>query len=258
MLTFSSDLLQGWVVASLIPLTRILSFIAVAPFFNSTAINTSVKLAFGILLASIITPAIPDLPAIDLLSLPGFMVIGEQMLIGLAMGLMAQIVFTAIDLAGQLCGMTMGFGFATFFDPQSQGSTVVISKFLGILGILVFLSIDGHLLMISALLESFHTFPVTLEPQNVNGMVVALWGKQIFSIGLQLSLPVVAALLITNAALAILTKSAPQLNIFGIGFPVTILVGFIVILLMLPSMAVPLQSFIKEGISAGNLVLKLQ
>ena len=258
MLTLNSDLIQAWVVTILIPLVRILGFVAIAPFFGNQAISMPIKVAMGILLAIMIAPAAPAMPTVDLLSLRGILIIAEQMIIGLAIGLMMQIIFSAIEMAGQVSGMTMGFGFATSYDPQSAGSTIVISQLMGILALLVFLSMNGHLIMISALLESFYAFPVTAEPRMIDGMTIAIWGAKLFSISLQLSLPIVATLLITNLALGILTKSSPQLNIFGIGFPITLCVGFLVIMLMLPTMAAPYQYILEQGMAASKTMLKFR
>jgi len=258
MLTLNSDLIQAWVVTILIPLVRILGFVAIAPFFGNQAISMPIKVAMGVLLAMMIAPAAPAMPTVDLLSLRGILIIAEQMIIGLAIGLMMQIIFSAIEMAGQISGMTMGFGFATNYDPQSAGSTIVIIQFMCILALLVFLSMNGHLIMISALLESFYAFPVTAEPRMIDGMTIAIWGAKLFSISLQLSLPIVATLLITNLALGILTKSSPQLNIFGIGFPITLCVGFLVIMLMLPTMAAPYQYILEQGMAASKTMLKFR
>ena len=258
MLTLNSDLIQAWVVTILIPLVRILGFVAIAPFFGNQAISMPIKVAMGILLAIMIAPAAPAMPTVDLLSLRGILIIAEQMIIGLAIGLMMQIIFSAIEMAGQISGMTMGFGFATNYDPQSAGSTIVISQLMGILALLVFLSMNGHLIMIAGLLESFYAFPVTAEPRMIDGMTIAIWGAKLFSIALQLSLPIVATLLITNLALGILTKSSPQLNIFGIGFPITLCVGFVVIMLMLPTMAAPYQYILEQGMAASKTMLKFR
>jgi flagellar biosynthetic protein FliR len=258
MLTLNSDLIQAWVVSILLPAIRILGFVSIAPFFGNLAISMSIKVAMGILLAIIIAPAAPTMPVVDLFSLGGILIIAEQLIIGLAIGFMVQIIFSAIEMAGQVCGMTMGFGFATTYDPESKGSTIVISQLMGILALLVFLSMNGHLMMIAALLDSFYSFPVTQEPHMIDGMMIAGWGAKLFSIGLQLSLPVVATLLITNIALGILTRSSPQLNIFGIGFPITLTVGFAVIMLMLPTMAAPYQFIIEQGLEASKAMLKLR
>ena len=129
---------------------------------------------------------------------------------------------------------------------------------MNILAMMVFLSINGHLILVSGLLESFRTFPIGAEAHGIDMMRIALWGSKIFSIGLQLALPMVAALLITNIALGILTRAAPQLNIFGIGFPITICVGFIVFALMMPSMAPAYRYFIEQGITTSQSIIQLR
>jgi len=258
MVSVSSDILQAWVAGLLLPLIRILGFISIAPVFSHQGVPQIIRLSTGLVLALIIAPTIPAMPQVDLFTMAGMLLIAQEMIIGIAMGFAVRIIFTAIDMAGQLCGMTMGLGFATFFDPQSQGNTAVISQFFGILAVMVFLSVDGHLALISAVAESFHSMPIVLDPAHgVNGFKLVVWGGKIFSVGLQLALPVVAALLITNMALGVLTRSAPQLNLFGIGFPITIGIGFVVIALMLPSMAVPFRQFIEQAILASRQLVNL-
>ncbi|QWD06437.1 flagellar biosynthetic protein FliR [Polynucleobacter paneuropaeus] len=258
MITFNSHIFEVWVIALMLPLTRILGFIAIAPFFSTTSFTIPVKVAFGVMLALIVIPAVPEIPRIDILSFQGILIVAEQVIIGLAMGLTAQIIFTGVEMAGQLSGLMMGFGFASFFDPQSQTNTPAIGTMMNILAMMVFLSINGHLILVSGLLESFRTFPIGVEAHGIDMMRIALWGSKIFSIGLQLALPMVAALLITNIALGILTRAAPQLNIFGIGFPITICVGFIVFALMMPSMAPAYRYFIEQGIATSQSIIQLR
>lgn len=247
MLTFSSDLLQTWIIGLLWPLTRILAVISVAPILNHTAIPNRVKLGLGIMLTMIIMPTLPSLPQFEIFSLKGLLVLMQQMLIGLAIGFSMRMVFAAVDLAGQLIGMTMGLGFASFFDPQSQGQTTAINQFLVLISMLIFLSLDGHLIIVSAIANSFVTMPISLEGAGIDAMKIALWGESIFSVGLLLALPAVSALLITNMALGILTRTAPQLNLFGIGFPITLGVGLLILALSLPGMLRPIEKFIEQG-----------
>ena len=250
MISLSSDLLQSWVSGLLWPLTRILAVFAAAPIFSQRVIPQRVKLGFGLLLTIIIVPTLPDLPKVEVMSLPGLLIVIQQIIIGTAIGFSLRIFFAAVELAGQLSSLTMGLGFASFFDPASGGQSTSISQFFGMLAILVFLSINGHLLLISALLESFHTLPITADGlTHINGMTMAMWASHIFSAGLMMALPIVAALLITNMALGILTRTAPQLNLFGIGFPITIGMGFLIIALSLPSMLRPMQHLIDESFS---------
>ncbi|HJV79596.1 flagellar biosynthetic protein FliR [Noviherbaspirillum sp.] len=231
------------------PLTRILGLIATAPLFGNMSVPVRIKIGLGILLSLIITPTISSLPDADPISLAGLLILTQQLIIGLAMGFAMRVVFATVEMAGEVAGLTMGFGFATFFDPQTRGRSSAISQFLALLMLMLFLATNTHLMLLSALAESFVTLPISTAPIGVRGMKqIADWGQLIFSAGLQLSLPIVAALLVTNIALGILTRAAPQLNLFGIGFPITLGVGFIIIALALPYLATPLERLFGEGL----------
>jgi flagellar biosynthetic protein FliR len=171
-------------------------------------------------------------------------------LIGLAMGFAMQVVFHAAEMAGELIGLQMGLGFATLYDASVPGMIPVIGQYLGIVVSLAFLAIDGHLLLLSALVESFQVLP--FAPLSAPSGLLALveWGGSIFSYSLALSLPLLAALLITNLALGVLTRAAPQLNIFAVGFPLTILMGLLVLALALPYFAPTLERQFMEGLAA--------
>ncbi len=249
MISFSSAELNTWIASFLWPLTRILGLIVAAPLFGNVNVPASLKLGLGVLLALIIAPSVPSVPAMDPMSLAGLLILVQQLLIGTAMGFAIQIVFTGIEMAGEITGLTMGFGFATFFDPQTNGRSSAISQFLSLLAIMLFLATNLHLVMLSALADSFVTLPISATPFNGASLrEVALWGGTIFSAGVQLSLPMVAALLITNIALGVLTRAAPQLNLFGIGFPITLGAGFIVLALSLPYLATPIGRLFEQGI----------
>ncbi|PRD65311.1 flagellar biosynthetic protein FliR [Malikia granosa] len=250
MVEFTTEQLFGWVSAFLWPLTRILGVIASAPLLSHKSIPIRVKLGLGLLLAMIVAPTLPPFPEQDPLSWAGLLILAQQMLIGLALGFMLRIIFTGVELAGEMIGMTMGLGFATFFDPGSQGRSSVISQFLSLLLLLVFIGSDLHLLLLEALVESFTLLPVTTEPVQRGGLQqIAYWGARIFGLGLQLAMPAITALLITNMALGVLTRAAPQLNLFGIGFPITMTVGFVMIMLSLPYWSQPMLDALREGLA---------
>jgi len=164
-----------------------------------------------------------------------------------------QIAFATIDAAGEFIGQQMGLGFAMLYDPRQGGNSVVISRYLNTIAFLAFLVFDGHLQMISALVQTFESVPVSA---NVLGAVthargwqtVASYGMSVFSTGLLLSLPVVAALLIASLALGILNRAAPQIGIFQVGFPVTMLVGLLLIQLMIPNLIPFFQRIFENGI----------
>lgn len=249
MVSISSELLQAWIIGLLWPLTRVLGVIAAAPILSQNAIPVRVKLGYGIVLTLIIMPTLPPLPQFEIFSFQGLLILVQQLIIGLAIGFSMRLVFSAVELAGQLIGTTMGLGFATFYDPQSQGQSVALSQFLVLLAMLIFLSLDGHLMIVAAVANSFISMPISVGGGSISPMKIAMWGEMIFSAGLLLALPAVAALLITNMALGILTRTAPQLNLFGIGFPITLGMGFVVLALALPGMLKPIESFIEQGAS---------
>lgn len=255
MIQFSDSLLQAWMVSLLLPLTRILAMVAFAPVLSHQALPNRVRLGLGLALTLCIMPALPSMPALDLFSWQGFFVLSQQLLIGAAMGFSVRLVLAALDVAGQIIGMTMGLGFAVFFDPESQGQTSALNQFLYVLVMLVFLTLDGHLIMLSAIADSFHSLPIQLAPAGLDYRQLAGWGATIFSTGLLIALPPVAALLITNIALGILTRTAPQLNLFGIGFPITLGVGFIMLALTLPGMLKPVEHLLQEGFSHSRQVV---
>ncbi|MDP1766897.1 MAG: flagellar biosynthetic protein FliR [Methylotenera sp.] len=249
MVSISSDLLQTWIISLLWPLTRIMGVIATAPIFSHASIPKRVKLGLGVMLTLIIVPTLPPLPQFEIFSFQGLLILVQQLIIGVAIGFSMRLVFAAVDLAGQLIGMSMGLGFAMFYDPQSQGQSTALNRFLVMLAMLIFLSLDGHLLIVTAVANSFITMPIAVGGGGIDPMKIAMWGETIFSVGLLLALPAVTALLITNMALGILTKTAPQLNMFGIGFPITLSIGFLVLALSLPGMLKPIENFIEKGAS---------
>ena len=255
MITLTSVEMNTWIAALLWPLTRILGLIAASPLFGNKSVPTSVKIALGVLLASIMAPAIPALPAADPMSMAGLLILTQELLTGLAMGFAMRIVFAGVEMAGEISSLTMGLGFATFFDPQSQGRSSAISQFLALIATMAFLAVNAHLVLLSALAESFISVPIAASPVNGAGFrELVNWGGRIFSAGVQLSLPIVAALLISNVALGILTRAAPQLNIFGIGFPISLGVGFLLIGMALPYLSTPLQNLFLQGIESSRLI----
>lgn len=251
MVSFSGNELIALIASFIWPLTRILGLIAIAPPFGNNSVPVQVKLMLGVMLALIVAPTIGPLSGVDPMSLAGAMILLQQFVIGLSMGFIIRVVFAGIEMAGEVIGLTMGLGFATFFDPQSQGRTSAISQVLVLVATLLFLVLDVHLSLFATLVESFKTIPISTSlTMGFSFQKLAIWGEQIFSLGMRLSLPIVAALLIVNISLGILTRAAPQLNLFGIGFPITIAVGFLMLGLIMPYLRQPIENAFQGGIEA--------
>ena len=251
MISVTSAEINAWIVAFFFPLARILALLTAAPPFNNQGLNTRTRLVLGLAIALAITPALPKIAAIDPASGLGLLILAQQLVIGLAMGFSMRLVFTAIDLAGTMISNQMGLGFATAYDPQSAAQTAVISQFLGMLGLLVFLAIDGHLMVIATLGRSFMVLPISANAiASSSWLNIANAGGLIFSSGVLLSLPVVVALLIANIALGVLGRVAPQLNLMAIGFPITIVLGFCALIVSLSYLATPLQQLFEFGLQS--------
>lgn len=255
MINFTTQQLYILVASVVWPLTRILGVISIAPPFGNSYVPMMVKVLLGAAIAFIISPSVPVPAAFDPVSFEGIVILAQQFIIGLSMGFAIRIVFAAVEAAGEFVSTSMGLGFAVFFDPQTEGQSSAISQFYSLLATLVFLTMNGHLIVLSVLADSFDTLPITTTPISAVGFhQIALWGANIFSMGLQISIPIVATLLIANISLGVLTRAAPQLNLFGIGFTITLLTGFVLIGLTLPYILNPLQYILGESV---ELVKKL-
>lgn len=235
MLTVTSAQLDAWLAAFLFPLARIMGLLGSAPFFANAAQPRRIRLVAGLVITIALVPALPQAPPISPGSWTGIAVLAQQILIGLLLGFSLRIAFTAIDLAGELIGMQMGLSFAVFYDPQNAGQTPVLAEFLSLLTTLIFLAMNGHLLTLSVLAESFHLLPVAVSPIASGSLgAILAWSSTLFASGLLLALPLITALLIANLAMGVLARVAPQLNIFAVGFPVTLLSGFVVLMFSIP------------------------
>ena len=251
MLSVTDAQLIAWVNAFILPLARVLAMIATAPVLNHPSIPVMVKIGLGALIAALIAPTLPPLPDTILLSWNGILVLMQQIGVGVAFGFTLQLIFAGIEFAGDLIGMQMGLSFATMMNPQSGMAAPVTGTFLSVIASLVFLSIDGHLTMVAAIAESFRAFPIGV-PSGGSALMardLATLGGQVFSIAVHLSLPVVAALLICNLALGVMMRSAPQLNLMSIGFPISLLVGLWMMWICAPQLVEAMQAHLSNGMA---------
>ncbi|MEI9611437.1 flagellar biosynthetic protein FliR [Atlantibacter hermannii] len=237
MLHVTSDQWLHWLSLYFWPLLRVLALISTAPIFGERVISKRVKIGLAFMITWIVAPSIPasDVP---IFSVAGFWVALQQILIGIALGFTMQFAFAAVRTAGEIIGLQMGLSFATFFDPGSKLNMPVLARFMDMLAMLLFLSLNGHLWMISMLVDTFYTLPINGDPLNSNAFfALAKSGGLIFLNGLMLALPLVTLLLTLNLALGLLNRMSPQLSVFVIGFPLTLSIGMVVIIALMPLIA---------------------
>ncbi|MBS3936027.1 MAG: flagellar biosynthetic protein FliR [Sulfuritalea sp.] len=257
MIAFTSAQLDAWISAFLFPLARIFGLLASAPIFNSVAQPQRIRLVTGLVITLAIVPVLPPMPPVAPGSWLGLGMLAQQIVIGVLMGFSLRLAFAAVDLAGDLIGVQMGLSFAIFYDPQNAGQTPVISEFLGLLTMLIFLAMNGHLLTLHVLVESFRLLPIAPAPFAAGGIAALLaWSSVLFSAGLLLALPMIAALLIANLAMGVLARVAPQLNIFAVGFPVTLMAGFLVLMFSIPFFGAALERLFDQTFRALDAVLR--
>ena len=258
MISFTSSQLEAWLALFIWPMIRISGLMLVEPLLSNRGIPIRVRAAIALMLTFTVAPLLPVPSQVDIISPQGLMMAAQQLMIGITLGFVIRIVLAGIEMAGHIAGLTMGLGFGSFFDPQSGAQSPVLAQFLGIIAILIFVAINGHLLMVSALFESFHVLPISTNPLAAKGFLALVEAAgQMFVIGMTLSLPVVTAVLIANVALGILARAAPQLNLFAIGFPIMITAGFVVLMLSLPYIVQPIARLLEEGVLQGLRLIGL-
>ncbi|MCJ9711973.1 flagellar biosynthetic protein FliR [Bordetella hinzii] len=249
MFSFTIDQLNGWMGQFLWPFIRILALVGASPLFSESAIPVKVKIGLSFVLAAAIAPGLPPMPMVSPSSYEGLLLLAQQVLIGVALGFAMRVIFAAVQTAGEYVGLQMGLSFASFFDPATGANTAVLSRFLNIIAVLVFLALDGHLLMLAALVRSFDVLPLTPAVLDRNGLgVLVQWGGTVFVSGLLLSLPLVCALLTINLAMGILNRAAPQLTVFAVGFPIMLTVGLLVLAVVLPHAGPFLEALFQRGL----------
>lgn len=252
----SSAEIAAWVGFFMWPLVRIAALMSVAPVFGSSVMPRRVRLILMVALTWTVLPFIPPAPAIEPFSPEGMLITVQQVLIGLTMGFILRLVFAALEVGGHVIAMQMGLGFATLMDPQNSGQMPLVSHFYHLMGTLVFLALNGHLILLQMLVESFHSIPV-----DVKGLLVAdlwtlvSWASQMFAGAVLIALPAIASLLVVNLAFGVMTRAAPQFNVFAVGFPITLMLGLLIILYSLPVLLPQMQRLLDEAFQTSWQIL---
>jgi flagellar biosynthetic protein FliR len=244
MIGISEAQLLAWLNPLLWPFLRCLALFAGMPLFSQRNVPLPVRIGLALFFAVAAQPSLPPMPVLPLDS-PALTLtlVGQQLVIGLAMGFAVRLVFSALEFAGELVGLQMGLNFAGFFDPGTGSQGTATARFFGTLAAFLFVATNGHLMLIQALAQSFHAFPVGPEPfAFVREAQPQRWGAEIFMAGLWIAMPVMALLLFVNLALGIISRVAPQMNVFAVGFPLTVSTGLVGLLATLPLMQTPLEA----------------
>jgi flagellar biosynthetic protein FliR len=249
MIAITSMELNTWMVAFLWPFLRIGAMFAAAPVFGARMVPVKVRAALALVMSLMMAPiVVQDVPVIELFSAEGLMVAVQQILIGVAMGFTLQLVFSAIVIAAQSIAMSMGLGFANAVDPQNGVQVPVVAQYYLTLATLMFLALNGHLILVQILVDSFQSLPigeVGLTPADIWALVG--WGGRMFAGAVAIALTAMASLLLVNLAFGVMSRAAPQLNIFGVGFPVMMLTGFVIIMLSVPGMTPHVSNLMQDA-----------
>lgn len=251
----SSAEAAAWVGTFLWPLIRVGALVIVAPIFGSRVVPRQVRLMMALALTWAIIPFVPPMPLVEPLSPTGLLVVAQQMLIGLSMGFLLRLVFGALELGGQVIATQVGLSFASLVDPQSGGQSPLLSQFYTLLGTLVFLALNGHLMLIQLLVDSFTVLPVAPTGADRDWLwMLVNWASHMFAGAVLVALPAIASLLVVNLAFGVMVRAAPQLNIFAVGFPITLVLGLLIIFYSLPTLIYQLNNLFAEAFqSIGQL-----
>ena len=257
MLQVSEQQLIAWLAAWIWPFARISAFVMTAPVIGTKALPRRVRLVFALALTSVLAPlTAPAMPAVAVLSGEGLAILIAQALVGATLGLVLRAVFLVLEFAGQVVAQQMGLGFASMVDPASGAQVPVIAQFYIVVGTLFFFAFDGHLQLIQLLDDSFRLLPIgTAVPSRDSLDFILQWMGHLLGTGLLLLLPAITALLIVNLAFGVIARSAPQFNIFSIGFPVMILFGLVSLLLTIGLLTDHVAALFADGFDAAHQVL---
>jgi flagellar biosynthesis protein FliR len=239
------QLLQMW----LWPFFRIAGLLMTAPVIGTRSVPVRVRIMVAFVITIVIYPVIPEVPKIDPVSADGILVSIQQVIIGISMGLCLRVVFIALELAGQAIGQLMGLMMASMVDPLNGNQVPIIGQFYLLLATLLFLTVDGHLMMIKVLADSFKSVPIGTTGISNNGVwELLMWTGTILKTAVLIALPALVSLLIVNLSFGVMTRSAPQLNIFAVGFPIMIILGVLVIFFSINNFIPHMMQMFDDGL----------
>lgn len=248
--------IQAWVGNLLYPFVRIGALLFAAPLFGARTIPARVRVVLALLLAFVVFPQVPAVTDVQPLSGAGALLVGREALIGLASGFLVQMIFGAMAMAGEVVALSMGLAFASIVDPERGGSVPLVGQHFVIFATLLFLALDGHLALLVLLIESFRLLPPAAVGLGAVGFYdLVLWGSRMFEAAVLVALPASAALLVAGVSMGLIARSAPQLNIFAVGFPMTLLLGIAALLFSLPALGPQLEQILDATLGQGRTLM---
>lgn len=240
----------------MLPLFRIAALFMVAPVFSGSQIPHRVRIGLALVMVVLIAPATPPAAQESFQNISIALAAAFEVLVGLLIGFTLKLVFAALEVAGSVIATQMGLGFAAINDPGNGAQIPVVSHFYLILATLLFLAHDGHLLLIELVATSFQELPsggFVIGPESLWKLIS--WGSDMFAGAVLVALPAIASLLVVNLAFGVMTRAAPQLNIFAVGFPISLLLGLLVILYGLPAFAPQFARLLESAFTAVGAIL---
>jgi flagellar biosynthetic protein FliR len=248
-LIISDEQLMQFIGQYIWPLMRISAFYFAVPVIGARTVPARVRIILSLFTVIILVPVLPPAPVVSLVSVEAFVMIMQEVLIGLALGFCMQVVLHVFVLAGQYIAIKMGLGFAAMNDPSSGVSVTVLSQFYLLLSTLLFLSMNGHLVVLQLMIDSFATFPIGGAGMNsAHFATIVEMGSWLFSAALLIALPLFTSVLIVNMSFGVMSRSAPQMNVFTVGFPITLIFGFILMWFTLANFLPVYFEIMEEGI----------
>ncbi len=235
LMNFTEGELMSWLSSLLYPFVRIGALLLAAPMFGARTVPVRVRLVLAMLLAIIVFPHVSAPADVQPLSLSGGLLLLREVLIGVSIGLLMQMMFAAVAIAGEVIALSMGLAFASMVDPERGGSVPLVGQHFVVYATLLFLAFDGHLALLMLLIESFEWLPPASSGLGALGFrELAGWGSRMFEAAILVALPASAALLVASVSMGLIARSAPQLNIFAVGFPMTLMLGIAALLFSMP------------------------
>ena len=230
-------------LAFLLVLIRIGGIVITAPIFGSSNIPAQIKIVIILIFSLVLHPFLPDPEVLPNQTHHFLLLVASELLIGLVLGMIGKLLFAAVEFAGAMTGFQMGLSIANVFDPATMQQVSLVSRLESLVASLVFLSLDGPALVVQAMVRSYQLLPVGQANMSdgLAGELIRL-SSGIFSIGFQLGAPLIVALLITNLILGLLSRSVPQIQIFVVGFPLTLMLGFLFLFFGMPFLIQAIRS----------------